>query len=62
LEDFSQTELPIGFYGTYNEAGITSLGFLVHDPACINTQAPVIEEYKEPEPVKPVVIPEALPL
>lgn len=62
LEEFSTNELPIGFYGTYNEAGITSLGFLVHDPACINTKAPVIEEVPEPEPVAPKPLQAPVPL
>ena len=36
----------IGFYGTYTEDAITSLGFLVHDPACV----PYVEPEPEPEP------------
>ena len=34
LENFSPTEVPIGFYGSYTDNGITSLGFLTHDPNC----------------------------
>lgn len=37
LFEFSPNNLPVGFYGTYNVAGITSLGFLTYDPDCVNT-------------------------
>jgi len=42
--------MPIGFYGSYTEAGITSLGFLTHDPSCVKE---VVEE-PEPEPEVPI--------
>lgn len=44
---FGPTTLPIGFYGTYGEVGITSLGILTHDPACTAIMPP-----PEPEPEK----------
>lgn len=50
LEEFSPQSMPIGFYGSYTEAGITSLGFLTHDPSCVKE---VVDE-PEPEPVVPV--------
>ena len=38
----------IGFYGSYNDQFITSLGFLTHNPACV----PLPEPEPEPEPVE----------
>ena len=61
LEEFSPSELPIGFYGTYNEAGITSLGFLVHDPACINTASSDDNNKPPPTPVAPKIEPPPRP-
>lgn len=49
LDEFSPGEKVIGFYGSYNDKEITSLGFLTHDPECI--------AIPEPEP-EPEVIPE----
>jgi len=49
LYEFGPKTQPIGFYGTYTNAGITSLGFLTHDPDCIRFVPPVPEP--EPEPV-----------
>ena len=49
LDEFSPGEKVIGFYGSYNDKEITSLGFLTHDPECIRIP--------EPEP-EPEVIPE----
>ena len=46
LTTFSSSEVLIGFYGTYTEELITSLGFLVHDPTCV----PYVEPEPEPEP------------
>ena len=43
LETFDLESQFIGFYGSYDEDHITSLGFLTHDPAC-NLTDPVEEE------------------
>ena len=59
LEEFGPNDVPIGFYGSYNDAGITSLGFLTHDPDCEAYFPPVIEPEPEPEPV--IWVPEPEP-
>ena len=48
--EFGRLTIPIGFYGTYGPAGITSLGILSHDPACIAIIPPA-PPTPEPEPV-----------
>lgn len=40
LFEFGSSQLPIGFYGTYTDAGVTSLGFLTHDPNCVRYVPP----------------------
>ena len=50
LVDFGPKTIPVGFYGTYGPDGLTSLGFLSHDPACIAVMPP-----PEPEPEPEVV-------
>ena len=44
LEEFTGRDQLIGFYGSYTDDKVTSLGFLTHDPRC------VAEEDPEPNP------------
>ena len=57
LFEFGPNELPIGFYGTYTDSGITSLGFLTHDPDCVRYVPPA----PEPEPEPEIWVPEPEP-
>lgn len=44
LEEFSGTDQLIGFYGSYTQEIITSIGFITHDPTC---EEEVVEEKPE---------------
>ena len=44
LDEFSPGEQLIGFYGSYTDTEITSLGFLTHDPTCIAIPEAIIEK------------------
>ena len=53
LELFDVNKQLIGFYGSGNEAGITQLGYLTHDPSCVpvfpNLEKTEEEKAKEAE-------------
>ena len=60
LDKLSPKDLLIGFYGSYNDEYITSLGFLTHDPSCIPLPEPELKpevEEKEQEEKLEVAIP-----
>ena len=47
LTEFNIKNQLIGFYGSYNDQYITSLGFLTHDPNCIRIPPPEPEIEEE---------------
>ena len=50
LTEFNIKNQLIGFYGSYNDQFITSLGFLSHDPNCVRIPPP------EPEIVEEIIV------
>ena len=54
LTEFNIKNQLIGFYGSFNDQFITSLGFLTHDPNCVRIPPP------EPEIEEEVIVKESL--
>ena len=52
LTEFNIKNQLIGFYGSYNDQYITSLGFLTHDPKCVRIPPP------EPEIEEEIIVEE----
>ena len=52
LTEFNIKNQLIGFYGSYNDQYITSLGFLTHDPNCVRIPPP------EPEIEEEIIVEE----